>query len=746
MVDDGGEAARTAAGLDGVLLDVKLSVPELPLRLVSRAPLIEAARSSGALSVGITAPAGYGKSTLLAQWAQAEDRPVGWVSLDRLDDDSSSLLVLLATAYARAVPDQQGVVADVSGLGGSPLGRAAPRLAAALSRSPAPFVLMVDNLHELRSSACHDVLSVVISGVPAGSQLVSASRVEQPHLARLRASGAVLDVLRSDLALDVTGAEQIFTAAQVPLTRDQAMVVTERTEGWAAGLYLAATIARDTRQDVSSISGDDRYVADYLYRESLSHQDEATQRFLRRTAVLDRLCGPLCDALSGDTDGQDRLVALEGSNSFLLPLDRRREWYRYHPLYREFLLGELRRVEPEVVAKLHLRAADWFEANESPAMAIEHLLNTPERDRCVRIATQLVLPTYSAGQISTVGRWLSALGDSAIEEHPPLAVLAAWMGVLSGDTLGAQRWAAVAEAAEYDWVPVDGTASFESSRAILRAIMCPAGPAAMMRDADLAMAQEPPWSPWRDTALAGAAEAHLLVGDVDRAAALFAESATVGAELGNTDTVVNAQAELALLAMEREAWDEAAERVALALVVEEHRVYDYAASVLAFAAAARLGLHDGNLGEMDRQLTRAMRVRPSCTYVLPFLAVRSRLQLARVFWARGDQTSARHLLREIDDVLQRRPDLGVLVEQVTDLRARISSTARVTAGRPPLSPAELRLLPYLQTHLTIGEIGERLFVSRNTVSSQVASIYRKMGVSSRSDAVQQVISIGLLGS
>jgi LuxR family maltose regulon positive regulatory protein len=142
-----------------------------------------------------------------------------------------------------------------------------------------------------------------------------------------------------------------------------------------------------------------------------------------------------------------------------------------------------------------------------------------------------------------------------------------------------------------------------------------------------------------------------------------------------------------------------------------------------------------------------MRARPSCTYVLPFLAVRSRLQLAKVFWARGNQTTARHLLREIDDVLQRRPDLGVLVDQVSELRATITSTARVAAtGSSPLSPAELRLLPYLQTHLIIGEIGERLFVSRNTVSSQIASIYRKLGVSSRSDAVQQAISIGLLGS
>ena len=151
---------------------------------------------------------------------------------------------------------------------------------------------------------------------------------------------------------------------------------------------------------------------------------ESRQRFLRRTAVLDQLCGPLCDAVVGESGTQGQLRSLEASNSFLIPLDRRREWYRYHGLFREFLLGELRRVEPDVVTKLHLRAADWYESQGSPAMALEHLLNTTERDRCVQLVTELVLPTYQAGQMSTVQRWLSALGDSAIEDYPPLAVLA----------------------------------------------------------------------------------------------------------------------------------------------------------------------------------------------------------------------------------------------------------------------------------------------------------------------------------
>src|SRR4051794_33569955 len=214
--------------------------------------------------------------------------------------------------------------------------------------------------------------------------------------------------------------------------------------------------------------------------------------------------------------------------------------------------------------------------------------------------------------------------------------------------------------------------------------------------------------------------------------ALFGESSTVGTENGNTDTVVNGESELALLAMDHGRWGEAKDRVTRAVgVVDEHRMHDYAASVLAFAAAARLALHDGDLTEMDRQLTRAMRARPSCTYVLPSLAVRSRLNLAMVYLARGDNATARRLLREMDHVLGHRPDLGTLVDEVRDFRELVAQAARSpSAGGPPLTPAELRLLPYLQTHLTIAEIGQRLFVSRNTASSEVASIYRKLGVSS----------------
>ena len=359
--------------------------------------------------VGVTAPAGYGKSNLLAQWAEAEDRRVAWVSLDRFDDDPAALLAVLAAAYGR-ISGHTDLIADVRGSGVSALGRAAPRLASAFRTSPVPFVLMLDDLHELRSPACHDVLSVVIAGIPPGSQLVAASRSEQPHLPRLRASGDALEFAAGDLALDAAGAGHIFSQVHISLTNELAAAVTARTEGWPAGLYLAALIASDSRGEVLTISGEDRYVADYLYRESLMQLPEDVQRFLRRTAVLDQLSAPLCDAVLGESGAQAQLRQLEATSLFLVPLDRRRGWYRYHALFREFLLAELQQVEPDVIVKLHLRAADWYEANGSPALGLEHLLATTERDRCVQMVTQLALPTFQVGQMSTVQRWLSTLG------------------------------------------------------------------------------------------------------------------------------------------------------------------------------------------------------------------------------------------------------------------------------------------------------------------------------------------------
>ena len=742
--------ARGTEQIDGLLLEAKFAVPKRHAPVVSRAHLIDATRASGRRVVGVTAPPGYGKSTLLVEWAERDPRPVAWITLDRLDDDPARLLVVLASAFARLGEGRPDLVADMVGPDTSLLGRAAPRLASALRSSPEPFVLALDDLHEVRSTACLDVLGVVLEGIPEGSQLVAASRDEQPHLARLRAAGESVEIVAEDLALDVSGTEQVFAASQVTLTRDVATSVTERTEGWPVGVYLASLVAADDGSGPETVTGTDRYVADYLQRESFRRLSAETRLFLRRTAVLDELGAPLCDALLGVRSSTRILRAIETSHLFLVPVDRHRQWFRYHALFREFLLDELLVTEPELADALRTRAADWYEENGSPERAIEMLLATPDVERTSRLVARVVMPHVQAGRVTTIDRWLAALGDEAITKYPPLAVLAGLVAVHEGHAATAERWGAVVDAASFDGEPVDGTASFASARAMFRALRCPDGPQQMLDDVGTALDCEPAWSPWRDTALALSGDALRLVRDEDAATDQLEQAAAAAEELDHASTLVLAEAQLAQLDMDHDRWARAGDRVLRLLdVIDARRMHDYPTSALGFALAARYRHHAGDLAGTRALLTRAMRARTFSTYAFPTLAVRTRLQLARTSWATADASTVNHLLREIDDVLLRRPALGALADEAVELRRAFDAASRATAlptSGTPLTPAELRLLPYLQTHLTIREIGERLFVSRNTASSEIGSIYRKLGVSSRSDAVRTAIDRGLLGA
>jgi LuxR family maltose regulon positive regulatory protein len=744
-----GEATVAGAAADDLielLATAKLTVPDARRGAVSRIDLIERARDSDARVVAVSAPAGYGKTTLLSEWAHLEDRRTAWVSLDRYDDDPAALLRLLAGAFGRVDPSRAYLVAVMGGVGSSLLGRVAPRLASAFSSSPHPFALFIDDLHELQNSACHDVLEIIASRVPAGSQLVVASRNEQPHLTRLRTSGQATELGMRDLALDAAATRQIFAGLNVSVTDELASGFTERTEGWAAGLYLAALIAREQDQAEPMLHGDDRYVTDYLYRESFATYADDMQVFLRRSAVLEQMSGPLCDAVLESTDSSIRLRLLEGSNAFLVPLDRRRGWYRYHGLFREFLLGELHRTEPGVAEKLHERAADWYESQNSPEQALEHLLGTSQHSRAVQLAASLVLSTYHAGRMSTIERWLDALSGAAIKQYPPLALLAGWVAVLTGDAANAERWGAFAEAAAFDVVPLDGTESYDSGRAMLRAAMAAGGVESVLEDATFAVAHERPGSPWRDTALLELASAELMLGRVDDAHDHLVEAAAAAAAWHNLQNLVYCESELAVIAMDLGQWDDGAGHLDVAMTtIESNGLQDYPLSLLAFVGAGRLALRRGDVAAARRHATHAMRARTTATYVIPFVSVRLRVQLAKLHLAMSDATTARHLLREIDDILLHRPALGRLVDEVNELRARASAASADTSSASPLTPAEVRLLPYLQTHLTFQQIGERLFVSRHTVASEVHAIYRKFGVSSRDDAVRRATELGLLG-
>ena len=388
---------------------------------VSRSDIIASARASECRVVGVTAPAGYGKTTLLAEWAGAEDRPVGWASLDRFDDDPvrAALAPRDRLRAGRARP-RATWSRDVSGMGMSVLGRAAPRLASAFRTAPTPFVVMVDDLHEVQSPACHDALGVALTGIPPGSQLVAASRSDQPHLPSLRASGDALELGMDALALDATGAERVFSGASVRITADLAAMVTERTEGWPVGLYLAAMIARDGGGETAVISGDDRYVADYLYRESLQRLPDDDQRFLRRTAVLDQLCAPLCDAVVGEPGAQERLRR-----------SRRRTTSSCRWIGGASGTATTRCSASSSSVRFAASNPTWSRSSTSapPTGTRPTGLRRRPSSTCSTRASASAAPTcsapwslrrYASGQTSTVFRWLAEVGAEAIEQYPPL--------------------------------------------------------------------------------------------------------------------------------------------------------------------------------------------------------------------------------------------------------------------------------------------------------------------------------------
>lgn len=731
--------------LQGILLESKIQVPSPRPDAVSRRRLIDRARESRARVVSVTAPAGYGKSTMLAEWAALESRPVAWVALDRSDEDPAALLTVIATACATFAPSAAAVVAEMRGIGAASLGRSAPMLAAALAAAPTGFVLFLDDLHWADSADCQDAIEVLLSRVPQGSQIVMSSRREPLLLARLRMSGGAWEVTARDLALDARQARVVFERAGVTVSDDDLKMLVDRCEGWPTGIFLCVLLAR-AGGDPASISGDDRYLADYLYRECVGRLPDDTQAFLRRTAVLEQLSAAPCNALLQTDDARARLQEIEAANLFLVPLDHTRGWYRYHALFREFLLAELERSEgAAAVAALHRRAADWHDAHGLRAVAVEHLLRADDVGRAAQVVAEIALPMYQSGEVTAVDRWMSALGEDIVRAYPPLAVIAAWTAILLGRTAEGERRARIVD--EIDVTAFEGEERIllESARAMVRAATCADGYEQAMIDAEFAYQHEPAWSPWRDQALHLYGSVCLLSGEVEVAREAFEEAVSVATAAGNSDSIILSEPELAILAMDQDRWVAAGEHARHGVeTVEANHMDGYPTTALALAVAARVALHHGDQVGAGRLLSRAMLARVGCTYLLPFLSMRVRLQLAKTHMAMGDRTAARHLLHEIDDLLRRRPGVGVLRDEIDSFRRTLDSESE-HGGSVPLTPAELRLLPYLQTHLTIAEIGQRLFVSRNTVSSQLGSIYRKLGVTTRGAAVERANLVGLLG-
>ena len=544
------------------LAEVKLAPPQSRPDTVAKADLIARLCASRSPVVTIVAPAGYGKTTLVARWAEADPRPFAWVALDGRDDDALMFLRYIAAAIHRVAPVPLEVFDALSGPGGSTWSNRVPRVGGALAALERPLVLVLDDVHAVANPSCLDVLAALVGFLPAGSQIAIASR-EEPALplARWRARGLTDEIGVADLRLDEQEAESLLAAAGVRLEPSELSELTERTEGWPAGLYLAALSLQaggSSSASAAGFTGDDRFVSEYFRFELLSRLPLAEARFLQYSSVLDRMCGGLCDAVLQTPRSAQTLETLERTNGFVVPLDRRGEWYRYHHLFGELLRNELERSEPEMVPALNRRAMDWCIANDLTEAAIVYGRAAGETDTVAGLFDALLLPLYYDGRKETVEQWLGWFDDDELVRYPALAVYGAWLRAMTGRPAEAERWLALADGATSAIPLSDGCATIEPWVATLRAHMMPDGVEQGLADAELALNQLPPTSQWVPTALLGRGVSHALLGATERAKDDLTAAIERAEAVGAIEELYLAHAQLALMAAKDGAWAEAA--------------------------------------------------------------------------------------------------------------------------------------------------------------------------------------------
>ena len=353
-------------------------------------------------------------------------------------------------------------------------------------------------------------------------------------------------------------------------------------------------------------------------------------------------------------------------------------------------------------------------------------------------------PVWASGRGTTVMRWMEWFeANGLLERFPAIAVHGALMYALAGRPAATEQWAAAAERTSTTGTLADGN-TIEGTLAYLRALLCRDGVEVMRRDAQEAWDELAPESPYRTTMLLVDALSHLLDGDLDRADALLARAAAAAARVGNLPSLSVLLAERGIVAIEREDWTAATAFAEEALaIVRDGQFDDYWTSALVYAWAARVALHRGDAAEGRQFVAMAARLRPLLTYALPIVSVQALLEMAHAYLAMADSGGARAVLRQVDDIFQQRPALGVLPQRASELRTMVDSVRTGAFGASALTAAELRLLPLLPTHLSFREIGERLYVSRHTVKTQAISIYRKLGVTSRSETITRMQELGL---
>jgi LuxR family maltose regulon positive regulatory protein len=727
----------------------KLHPPSQREQTVARDRLVERLRpQAGVKLTVVAAPAGSGKTTLLGAWLEAEARrrPVAWVTLDDGDNDAVVLWSHILEALGRVCPDL--AVSPLPQVVGSAriISAVLPRLVNELVEQ-GDVALVLDDFHRLSTGVSRDSIAWLVEHAPSSFQLVLGSRSEPAlGLGLIRARGELVEIRAHELGFTPDEAEALLNRSlELDLAREEIDALVDRTEGWPAGLYLAGLSLAgvvDRKAFVSTFGGSSRTVVDFLAGEVLEAHDPATQTLMLRSSILERFCGPLCDAVL-EQDGSGRLLdELSRTNLFLIPLDDHGTWYRFHHLFRQLLRVELEHREPELAPTLHRRAHAWHREQGSIDEAVEHGLEAGAFAETGELIAARWLDHVNVGRYETVYAWVDRLPADLLHARAPLLHVKAWVATHTGRREEAAHAMAVAERLpDFDRGPLpDGTGSVEGGIAVLRAAFpwddVGAGYASALRAAEL----EQPESPFWPLVCYARGWCHFFVGEFTEADPWFAAAADVGMRARHGPVACVAPGYRSLIAGE------------LGDVDRQTFFADQAMQIM-----YELGLDELVRGEVGIAFGVSLAARgelaaaaPELEYCVgnlrafghPIYLAHALIRQIPILRALGETDSSATAIAEARATVDSCPDPGILEERLAALE-QYPLTRSAEKGTA-LSERELSILRALAGPLSQRDIGRELYLSHNTIHSHTRSIYRKLGASSRAEALQLARERGLI--
>jgi LuxR family transcriptional regulator, maltose regulon positive regulatory protein len=706
----------------------------------------------------VSAPAGYGKTTLLAQWSHAvgDSLSFAWLSLDEQDNDPIRLWRHIVEALHLAAPEEDvgaDVLVGVGVAGRSLIETSLPMLINVLAALDRRLILVLDDYQFVTNEECHESVAFFVEYLPENVHLVLASRSDPPlRLGRLRARGALNEIRDEQLAFSEEEAAYLLNETMgLDIGPDDLRLLFERTEGWPAAIYLAS-LSLQQREDrhafIVAFKGSDRYIVDLLAEEVLAGVQEDVKEFLLRTSILRRLTGPLCDAVVNREGSGKLLHELARSNLFLVPLGERGEWYRYHHLFSQFLVYELESGSPELVPILYGRASAWLEGEGFFDGAIRHAVAATDYERAGLLVARHWYGYVLAGQMATVEGWLESLPEVQTAHDPALLLVRAWICMLSGRSEEGERLLTLAESFPYEGPLPDGTASVEAGTATMRGIFGFGGVQSTLEEARRAVESEPELTSPRAALMRfGLGSSYYLSGETS-AARKWVEEALELTGTGQPLLRTVCLSYLSIVATDEGRLEEAESLAREARVLTDRfglwviPQSSWVPIALGYMLAKR-----GDLIEAQTELESGLSTRRKLPGLSPWPTLMGLLALARARSGRGDRGGAQAVLAEARSILQNYPDSGIfpslLALQERELRNK-KSRRRDGSLDGDLTERELDVLRLLVGELSARQIAQNLYVAPSTIRTQVKSIYRKLGVSSREQAVHEARLRGLI--